>query len=182
MKEQAFREGNIKSSTGRDLSFHIQPFDVTSLRPNPHRSKQSYVILLVTQLCLTLCDPMDGGPPGSSVHGILQARILEWVATLFSRGIFFPAQKLNPVSRTAGRFFTIWAPREALSYVWEPPKKKKMGWNSDTVALYMTWGKTAESCIWLWFGVIVRIYEDHKNNSHFTGEETKAQREVRWGS
>ena len=31
------------------------------------------------QLCLTLCDPMDGSPPGSSIHGILQARILEWV-------------------------------------------------------------------------------------------------------
>ena len=32
--------------------------------------------------CLTLCDPMDGSPPGSSLHGVLQARILEWVATL----------------------------------------------------------------------------------------------------
>ena len=38
------------------------------------------------QLCLTLCDPMDCSPPGSSVHGILQARILECVATPFSRG------------------------------------------------------------------------------------------------
>ena len=36
------------------------------------------------QSCLTLCDLMDGSPPGSSVHGILQARILEWVATSFS--------------------------------------------------------------------------------------------------
>ena len=36
--------------------------------------------------CLTLCDAMDYSPPGSSVHGILQARILEWVATLSSRG------------------------------------------------------------------------------------------------
>ena len=42
--------------------------------------------MLVVQLCLTLCDPMDCGPPGSSVHGILQARILEWVAIPFSRG------------------------------------------------------------------------------------------------
>ena len=39
----------------------------------------------VTQSCLTLCDPMDCSPPGSSVHGILQARILEWVALFFSR-------------------------------------------------------------------------------------------------
>ena len=36
------------------------------------------------QLCLTLCDPMDCSPPGSSVHGILQARILEWIAMPFS--------------------------------------------------------------------------------------------------
>ena len=42
--------------------------------------------LLVAQLCLNLCDPMDCGPPGSSVHGILQARILQWVTIPFSRG------------------------------------------------------------------------------------------------
>ena len=41
--------------------------------------------VLVAQLCLTLCDPMDGSPPGSSVHGISQARKLEWVAISFSR-------------------------------------------------------------------------------------------------
>ena len=41
--------------------------------------------VLVAQSCLTLCNPMNCGPPGSSVHGILQAR-LEWVAILFSRG------------------------------------------------------------------------------------------------
>ena len=40
---------------------------------------------LVAQLCLTLCDPMDCSPPGSSVHGILQARTLEWVAISLSR-------------------------------------------------------------------------------------------------
>ena len=44
------------------------------------------VKVLVTQLCLTLCDLMDCSPPGSSVHGILQARILEWVAIRFFRG------------------------------------------------------------------------------------------------
>ena len=38
------------------------------------------------QWCLTLCDPMDCSPPGSSVHGILQARIAEWVAIPFSKG------------------------------------------------------------------------------------------------
>ena len=45
-----------------------------------------YMCVLVAKSCLTLCDPMDCGPPGSSVHGILQARILEWVAISFSRG------------------------------------------------------------------------------------------------
>ena len=41
--------------------------------------------VLVTQSCLTLCNPMDCSPPGSSFHGILQAGILEWVAISFSR-------------------------------------------------------------------------------------------------
>ena len=44
--------------------------------------------VLVTQSCPTLCNPMDCSPPGSSVHGVLQARILEWVTIPFSRGIF----------------------------------------------------------------------------------------------
>ena len=66
----------------------------------------------VIHSCLTLCDPMDYSPSGSSAHGILQARILEWVAILFSRGIF-STQWLNPGLCIAGRFFTIWATREA---------------------------------------------------------------------
>ena len=41
-------------------------------------------MLLCVQLCLTLCDPMDCSPTGSSVHGIFQARLLEWVAIAFS--------------------------------------------------------------------------------------------------
>ena len=43
-------------------------------------------VCLVAQSCLTLCNPTDCGPPGSSVHRILQARILEWVAMPSSRG------------------------------------------------------------------------------------------------
>ena len=49
----------------------------------------------IAQSCLTLCDPTDYSLPGSSVHGILQERILEWIAISFSRGIF-PTQGLNP--------------------------------------------------------------------------------------
>ena len=64
------------------------------------------VVVLVTQSCPTLCDPMDCGPPGFSVHGILQARILEWVAIPFSRGSF-RSRVWTRVSCIAGRFFTI---------------------------------------------------------------------------
>ena len=53
----------------------------------------------------TLCDPVDGDPPGSSVHGILQARMLEWVAISFSRGSSQPRDRTQ-VSRIAGGFFT----------------------------------------------------------------------------
>ena len=61
---------------------------------------------------LTLCNPMDFSLPGSSVHGILQERILEWVAILFSRISTWP-RDLTWVSHIVGRFFTIWANREA---------------------------------------------------------------------
>ena len=54
------------------------------------------------------CDTMDFSPPGSSVHGILQARILEWVAFCFSRGSSQPRDQTQ-VSHTAGGFFTVWA-------------------------------------------------------------------------
>ena len=49
----------------------------------------------VTELCLTLCDPMHCSLPGSSVHGILQARILEWIAFPFSRGLPNPGIELR---------------------------------------------------------------------------------------
>ena len=67
---------------------------------------------LVTQSCLTLGDPMVCSPPGSSVHGIVQARILEWVAMPSSRGSSQPRDRTQ-VSCIAGRFFTIWATSEA---------------------------------------------------------------------
>ena len=67
------------------------------------------------QSCLSLCDPMDYSLPGSSVHGILQAaRTLEWIAIPFSRGSSQPRDQTQ-VSCIAGRFFTIWATREAYS-------------------------------------------------------------------
>ena len=62
-----------------------------------------------------LCDSMDCSPPGSSVHGILQARILEWVAISFPRGSSRPRDRTH-VSHTAGRRFTS-----------EPPGKPNVG-------------------------------------------------------
>ena len=59
------------------------------------------------QSCPSVCDPVDCSPPGFSVHGILQARILEWVAAPSYRGIF-PTQGSNPLMSPAlaGGFFT----------------------------------------------------------------------------
>ena len=68
--------------------------------------------VLVSQLCLTLCNLMDCSLPDSSVHGIFQARILEHAVIPFSRG----SSQLRDrawVTCIAGRFFTIWATREA---------------------------------------------------------------------
>ena len=67
---------------------------------------------LVTLLSLTLCDPMDCSPPGSSLHGIHHARILKRVAIFFSRGFSWP-RDWTWISCTADRFFTLWATREA---------------------------------------------------------------------
>ena len=68
---------------------------------------------LVVQSCLTLYDPMDCNLPGSSIHGIFQARVLEWVAISFSRGSSRSRDQTR-VSHIVGRSFTIWATREVM--------------------------------------------------------------------
>ena len=68
----------------------------------------SKVKMLVSPSCLILCDTKDYNPPGSSVHGISQARILDWVAIPFYRGSSRP-RDWTWVSCLAGGFFTIWA-------------------------------------------------------------------------
>ena len=88
----------------------------SSQRPNAvvsHRASSSCGVkesekVLVAQSCPTLYDSMDCSPPGSSVHGILQARTLECVVLSFSRGSFRPRDQTR-VSCTAGRFLTIGA-------------------------------------------------------------------------
>ena len=81
---------------------------VTNLNPG------HFVCVKFVQSCPTLCDPMDYSLPGSSVHRIIQARILEWVVIPFSTGSFQPRDWAQ-VFCTAGRFFTVWTIREALA-------------------------------------------------------------------
>ena len=75
-------------------------------------NKINFEKVKVARSCLTLCDPVDCSPPSSSVHGILQARILEWVAISFSLLQIQP-RDWTQVLHIAGVFFTIWATREA---------------------------------------------------------------------
>ena len=78
-----------------------------------------YMVLYVcvyAQLCQTLCDPMDCSPPGSSVHVILQARMLEWVAMPSSR-VSSQRWDWTCVSWIAGRFFTSWVTKEYMEYM-----------------------------------------------------------------
>ena len=80
------------------ISFRMDWFDVLAIQSE------------VTQLSPTLCSPVDCSPPHSSVHGIFQARILEWAAISFSRGSSWPRDQ-TLVSHTVGRLFTVWAAR-----------------------------------------------------------------------
>ena len=95
-------------------------------------NKIKYVLkvkVLVAPSCLTLCHPPDCSPSGSSAHGILQARVLEWVAISFSRGSFRPRDGTS-VSCIADKFFTVWTTKE------EAPGKYVLGsWNYQAQSL-----------------------------------------------
>ena len=77
-----------------------------------HQCHDTVVVASLLSRVQLFCNPTDCSLPGSSVHGTLQARILEWVASPFSRGSSQP-RDWTLVSHNAGRFFTIWATREA---------------------------------------------------------------------
>ena len=92
----------------------------------------------VAQSCLTLCHPVDCSLAGSSLHGILQARVLEWVAISFSRVSSQPRDQTR-VSCIVGRCFNLWATREAMqdtrvqSLGWEIPWRRQ--WQPTPVFL-----------------------------------------------
>ena len=117
---------------------------------------------------------MDCSLPGSSVHGILQARILEWVAFPFSRGSFQP-KDWTQVSCIAGRFFTNWATREALMDIMlgEISSSQK----DKYCMISHMWGfKTARCVVWT---VVTR---GGKQNGEAGLDEDKSYRCERWHS
>ena len=97
------------------LSFLILPHPYSFMHPLYFYNYLKYncikmYLWLYAQSCLTLCDPMDYNPPGSSVHGISQARILEWVGISSSRGFPWPRDQTLVSPAWAGRFFTTALP------------------------------------------------------------------------
>ena len=109
--------GYLLSPEGRLPDFQMT---ILYLHMAESREKEGKLICFfleseVAQSCPTLCDSMDCSPPGSSVHGLLRARILEWVAISFSRGSSWP-RDWTGVSCIAGRFFNVWATKEAPSF------------------------------------------------------------------
>ena len=96
----------------------------------PARRRTSFLLLCVLsslQSCLTLCDPMDCSLPGFSVHGILQARILEWVSISSSRRTSQPRDLHLLSSALAGRFFM--APHSS-TLAWKIPMEEPGGLQS----------------------------------------------------
>ena len=88
------------------------PWVTSSVTKCTHTSSGSFICVKWVTQCLPLCDPLDCSPAGSSVHGISQARILEWIAISFSRGSSRPRNQTH-VSCITGGSFMDWAIREA---------------------------------------------------------------------
>ena len=105
--------------------FSGNPFDLrVNVSASMFRWQDSHSMCVhaysVTQSCPILCNPMDYSPPGSSVHGILQARILEWVAISFSRGSSPPRDQTSSIDSSFG----ITAHSEAVVGAREPLPQK----------------------------------------------------------
>ena len=127
---------NFLLSVFQMLCFSKQFIKITVLPSCRERKGE----VLVAQLCLTLCDSRDCSLPGSSVHGILQARILEWVTISFSKAS--SRSRVEPwVSCITGRFFTVWASKDSLIIhlkVWNEVGEGEGG---------MIWENSIETCV-----------------------------------
>ena len=102
----------------------------------------------VAQSCLTLCDPMDRRPPGSSVHGIFQAKILEWVAISFSREYCRPRgqTRVSCISCTVKQILYDWAIWEVLRIFQMGPVYSQEYWKVEEAEQ----GSESESEAWKW--------------------------------
>ena len=109
-----------------------------------------YYCCLLTQLCLTVCNSMDCSPPGSSVHGILQAKILKWVAISFSKGSSW-ARDQTRISYMAGRFFTAESTGKPSTTFSVP---------LDSVHIWFKWHHHSLSLISIWF-IYVTFFPDY---------------------
>ena len=122
----------------------------------------SLYICLCVLSCVWLCDLLDCTPPGSSLHGILQARILEWVAIPFSRGSSWPRDPTQ-VSHISGRFFTIWAIREA------PPQLHLFKFGSVQLLSHV-WLLQPHDCSMPCFSVHHQLSEFARTHVHWVGD------------
>ena len=107
-----------------------------SLHPPYHPQFICWSTEWIVQSCLTLCDPMDCSFPGSSIHGILQAKVLEWVAISFSRGSSW-LRDWTRISHIVGRCFTVWATRKAF-ICWNPTV---FGDETSEEVIMVKWGQ-----------------------------------------
>ena len=113
-----------RKTTQPEWFFNVEIITITILVGLPYMSfvEMYLCVCLVAQSCPILCDPMDCSLPGSSVRGIFQSRILEWVAFSFYRRSSWP-RDWTRVSRMVGRRFTIWATREVRWQVGINPRQ-----------------------------------------------------------
>ena len=117
--------------------------------------------MLVAQLCLTLCDCVDCSPPGSSVHGIFQARIVEWVAISFSRGSS-PSRDWTCVSCIGRQILYHCATWEAL-FKWSGSRSV----TSDSLwphGLYSPWSSLGQNTEVSSLSLLQGIFPTHRSN------------------
>ena len=148
LESKGFLEGSHNPNTPQTASSPLWCLRTYSSPPHSELSLSlSSEKVLVTQSCPSLCYPMHCSPPGSSVHGISQARILEWVAISFSRGSSKPRDGTR-VSCLTGRLFTtetlvknptaMWE-TWVWSLGWEDPLEKGMATYSCILAWKIPW-------------------------------------------
>ena len=127
-----------------------------------HELIKHCAVCLVTQSCPTLCNPIDCSLPGSLSLGILQARILEWVAMPSSMGSS-QSRNQTQVFHVAGRFFTVWTLREAHFNISACILKKGLHYPDFRTQVHLFW---VLSCFppngaVLWLLLLLKVLTQH---------------------